>query len=80
MSRGMHRRLDRVAGDARVTAWHVWYQDTQGADAFTSDNHPGVTLTEAELGARVDPPSVGRIVVYRVDMSPADLDAGEGDA
>ena len=79
MSR-LRARIAKLDGDQAVHRWEVWYQDTQGADAFTCEHHPGEVLTNVDIRARVDPPGVGRIVVYRVDMAPGEVKAPEGDA
>ena len=68
----MHRRVDRLTGDQRVTTWRVWRQDAGGVDAFQCRAHPGVTLTLAELRAQPDPPGVGRILLRRGPPSEGD--------
>jgi hypothetical protein len=55
----------------------VWYQDSQGADAYTSSKPPGVVLTRAQLEARPEPANGLRILVQYVDASPTARKAGE---
>jgi len=55
----------------------VWYQDSQGADAYTSQKHPGLTVTRAQLTERPEPAGGMRIVVEYVDASPAVRKPGE---
>lgn len=55
----------------------VWYQDSQGADAYTSAKHPGLVLTLAQLDARPEPADGLRILVQYVDASVAARMPGE---
>lgn len=61
------QRLERVAGPHDGTD-EVWYQRTDGTDAFMSPQHEGVTLTEAQLDAL--PHTGRRIVVHYVEARP----------
>ena len=47
----------------------VWRQDCQGADEFTSDKYPGVTLTRAQLDAFEDTHALRILVLYE-DLGP----------
>ena len=62
------KRIDRLESGAGDGANELWYQDSGGADSFTSDQHPGVTLTETELAAL--PHTGRRITVYYVATHP----------
>lgn len=58
-------RLRRIIHADSSARWELWRQHRGGADAFTSPQHPGVTLTQAQL--RDTPPALGalRITVVR---------------
>ena len=71
MSRAMHRRLDRMANDARVTAWRIFDDEGTGDDAYVCDEYPGRVFTEADIDALDLPDSVGIIVLTSVDQVPS---------
>ncbi len=70
----LRRRLQRLTGHRAGAGHEVWHQATDGRDVFTSDTHPGEVLTRDELEARPTDAGVRRIVVHRVDRSPAARD------
>lgn len=66
-------RLQRLTAtpEPAAHAFEVWWQAADGDDAFTTDAHPGVTLTAAELDTRPIPRFRRRLIVhYAITTAP----------
>jgi hypothetical protein len=65
MPRDLHRRVDRLEGDAPITRTEVWYQDDDGANRWTCDAYPRA-YNRSELDVVPIPAGTCRILVARV--------------